>query len=82
MDDVLGKPLCLPPMLADAFPTHMVEDCRLKVPCHLYPTEYNVEIADNGFSLGFAGATILPKGVKSFIPKAEKIPLSYIAEKW
>ena len=55
---------------------------ELKVPCHLYPTDYNPETADNSSSLRFAGNTILPRGVKSFIPQAEKISLSYIAEKW
>ncbi len=55
---------------------------ELKVPCHLYPTDYNPETADNGSSLRFAGNTILPRGVKSFIPQTEKISLSYIAEKW
>jgi methylthioribose-1-phosphate isomerase len=55
---------------------------ELKVPCHLYPTGYNPEIANNGSSLFFAGDAILPRGVKSFIPQAEKISLSYISEKW
>ena len=55
---------------------------ELNIPCHLYPTEYNVGTADNGRSICFAGDNIAPKGVKSFIPKVEKVPLSYISEKW
>jgi len=55
---------------------------ELGIPCHLYPTEYNVRIADSGRTLCFAGDNIAPEGVKSFIPKVEKVPLSCISEKW
>jgi len=55
---------------------------ELKIPCHLYPADPSLQTADNGSSLSFAGNAIAPKGVRSFIPQADKIPLSYIAEKW
>lgn len=55
---------------------------ELKIPCHLYPTDYNVETAENGHSLCFAGDPIIPKGVRSLMSRVEKIPMSYVAEKW
>lgn len=55
---------------------------ELKIPCHLYPTDYNVETAEKGHSLSFAGNTIVPERVKYFISQVEKIPMSYVTEKW
>lgn len=55
---------------------------ELGIPCHLYPTDYKVKDVDNDYSLCFAGDIIAPKSVKSFVPKVEKIPMSYISEKW
>jgi len=55
---------------------------ELKIPCHLYPTDYHVGAAGSLHSLCFAGDTIVPKGVGSFIPQVEKVPMSYISEKW
>lgn len=55
---------------------------ELKIPCQLYPTDYNMEAADSGRSLCFAGDTITPKGVKSFISQVEKVPLRYISKEW
>ena len=55
---------------------------ELNIPCHLYPTDYRGKEADNGHSLCFAGEPIAPKGVRSFVPRVEKVPMSYISEKW
>ena len=55
---------------------------ELNIPCHLYPTDYRVEEVNNDHSLCFTGEPIAPKGVRSFIPGVEKVPLDYIAEKW
>ena len=55
---------------------------ELRIPCHIYPTDYNLKVADNGHSLCFAGDIVSPKGVKSFIPQVEKVPLTYVSEKW
>ena len=55
---------------------------ELGIPCHICPTDYNGKAADNGHSICFAGETIAPKGVKSFMPRMEKVPLSYVSERW
>lgn len=55
---------------------------ELNVPCHLYPTDCRVGKVGNGHSLCFAGEPIAPKGVRSFIPGVEKVPMSYVSEKW
>jgi len=55
---------------------------ELNIPCHLYPTDYRRKEAGNGHSLCFAGEPITPKGVKGFIPEVEKVPMSYVSEKW
>jgi len=55
---------------------------ELNIPCHLCPTDYRVGEADNGYSLYFAGEPIAPRGVRSFVPRVEKVPMSYISEKW
>ena len=55
---------------------------ELNIPCHLYPTDYRLEEADNGHSLCFAGEPIAPRGVRSFISGVEKVPMSYVSEKW
>jgi len=55
---------------------------ELNISCYLYPTDYRLEGADSGYSLCFSGDAIAPKGVKSFIHREEKVPMSYISEKW
>ncbi len=55
---------------------------ELGIPCHIYPTDYNGKTVDNGHSICFAGDNIVPKGVKSFVQQMEKVPLSYVSEKW
>lgn len=55
---------------------------ELGVPCHLYPTEYDPEKAVNTHSLSFAGDTIVPKGVGSFIPEIDKVPMGFVSQKW
>jgi len=53
---------------------------ELQIPCHLYPSEYHLETTDEDRTLSFAGTDIAPKGVRSFISFADKVPLSYGAE--
>jgi len=55
---------------------------ELGTPCYLYPTDYTMPAGDNNHSLRFAGDNIVPKGVKSFIPQTEKVPLSYVSKSW
>lgn len=55
---------------------------ELGIPCYLYPTDYTMTDEDNDHCLCFAGDDIIPRGVKSFVPKIEKVPLSYVSEKW
>lgn len=55
---------------------------ELNIPCHLYPADYREKEADNSRPLCFAGEPIAPRGVRSFIPEVEKVPMSYISEKW
>ena len=55
---------------------------ELGTPCYLYPTDYTMPAGDNNHPLCFAGDEIVPRGVKSFVSQIEKIPLSYVLEKW
>jgi len=55
---------------------------ELGTPCYLYPTDYTMPAGDNDHPLCFAGENIVPERVKSFIPREEKVPMSYISEKW
>ena len=55
---------------------------ELVIPCHLYPTDYTMPTVNGNPPLCFAGHEIVPRGVKSFLPQIEKVPLSYVSKKW
>ena len=58
----------------------LAQECGIA--CNLYLTDFDLELAEISFDLSFAGDTIAPKGVKSFVPRTDKIPMSYIANVW
>jgi methylthioribose-1-phosphate isomerase len=49
---------------------------------NLSPTDFNLEMAESSSTLSFAGDTIAPKGVKSFVPRTDRVPMHYIAKVW
>lgn len=55
---------------------------ELGVPCCLCPTNCTMPADDSHDPLSFAGHEIVPKGVKSFLPPIEKVPLRYVSETW
>jgi len=55
---------------------------ELGVACNLYPTDFDPEKAAIGDSLCFAGENVTPRGAKSYIPRVERVALSYFKEKW
>ena len=55
---------------------------ELEISCNLSPTDFDLETADISSDLSFAGDTIAPKGVKSLVPRSDRIPMSYIAKVW
>ena len=55
---------------------------ELGIPCNLAPTDFDPETADVSSDLSFAGDVIASKGVKSFVPRTDRIPMSYIAKVW
>jgi len=38
--------------------------------------------AEISSDLSFAGDTIAPAGVKSFVPRTDRVPMDYIAKVW
>jgi len=52
------------------------------IPCNLSPTDFDPETAEVPGDLSFAGDTIAPKGVKSFVPRTDRVPMSYIDRVW
>ena len=52
------------------------------VACNLYPTDFDPETAEVPGDLSFAGDTIAPKGVKSFVTRTDRVPMHYIAKVW
>ena len=55
---------------------------ELGVACNLYPTDFDPEKAAIGDSLCFAGDNVTPRGSKSYIPRVDRVALSYFREKW
>jgi len=55
---------------------------KLGVTCSLYPTDFDPEKAVVGDGLCFAGGDITPPGAKSYIPRVERVALSYFKERW
>lgn len=55
---------------------------ELEVACNLYPTDFDPHKAVIGDGLCFAGENIAPPGSKSFIPRVDRVALSYFKERW
>ena len=55
---------------------------ELGISCNLAPTDFDPETADLSSDLSFAGEAITSKGVKSFVPRTDRIPMSYISKVW
>ena len=58
----------------------LAQECGIS--CNLYPTDFDLERAKISVDLSFAGDTIAPKGVKSFVPRTDRVPMHYIAKVW
>ena len=50
--------------------------------CNLCPTDFDPEKETPGDSLCFAGENITPRGARSYVPRVDKVPVRYFAEKW
>ena len=58
----------------------LAHECGIS--CNLYPTDFDLEMAEITAQLSFGGETIVPKGVKSFVPRTDRTPMDYIAKVW
>ena len=58
----------------------LAKECGIA--CNLYPTDFDLEMAEISSTLSFAGDTIAPKGVKSFVTRTDRVPMHYIAKVW
>ena len=58
----------------------LAQECG--IPCNLCPTDFDLEMAEISSDLSFAGDTIAPKGVKSFVTRTDRVPMHYIAKVW
>jgi methylthioribose-1-phosphate isomerase len=55
---------------------------ELGIDCNLYPTDFDPEKTAIGDTLCFASDNIVPRGAKSYIPRVDRVALSYFAERW
>jgi len=58
----------------------LAQECGIS--CNLYPTDFDLEMAEISSDLSFAGDTIVTKGVKSYVSWKDRVPMSYIAKVW
>ena len=58
----------------------LAQECGIS--CTLYPTDFDLERAKISADLSFAGDTIAPKGVKSYVSRMDTVPMHYIAKVW
>jgi methylthioribose-1-phosphate isomerase len=58
----------------------LAQECGIA--CNLSPTDFDLEMAEISSTLSFAGDTIAPQGVKSFVPRTDRVPMHYIAKLW
>ena len=52
------------------------------IPCSLSPTDFDPETKDIPETLSFAGDVLATRGVKSYVPRLDKVPMSYISKVW
>ena len=55
---------------------------EIGIPCSLSPTDFDPESTDISSDLSFAGDALATGGVKSYVPRVDKVPLSYISKVW
>jgi methylthioribose-1-phosphate isomerase len=58
----------------------LAQECGIS--CNLFPTDYDLEMAEVDTDLSFAGDIIATKGVKSYVSSVERVPMSYFAKVW
>lgn len=58
----------------------LAQECG--IPCNLHPTDFDPDRAAISSDLSFAGTVIVPKGVKSFVPRTDRIPIGYCTKVW
>lgn len=52
------------------------------ISCSLFPTDFDPETASIPGELSFAGDVLVTGGVKSYVPRVDKVPMSYISKVW
>ena len=52
------------------------------ISCNLFPTDFDPETASIPGDLSFAGDALTTGGVKSYVPRVDRVPLSYISKVW
>jgi methylthioribose-1-phosphate isomerase len=55
---------------------------EVAIPCSLYPTDFDPETARIPGDLSFAGDALATGGVKSYVPRVDRVPMSYISKVW
>jgi methylthioribose-1-phosphate isomerase len=55
---------------------------ELGISCCLSPTDFNAERASVPAELSFAGDVLVTGGVKSYVPRVDTVPMSYISKVW
>ena len=55
---------------------------ELGIACSLFPTDFDPETAGIPGDLNFAGDVLATGGVKSYVPRVDKVPMSYISKVW
>ena len=55
---------------------------EIGIPCSLSPTDFDPESTDISSDLSFAGDALATGGVKSYVPRVDRVPLSYISKVW
>jgi hypothetical protein len=53
---------------------------ELGIPCNLFPTDFDPETTDLSRDLSFAGDILATGGVKSYVPRVDKLPMDYISK--
>ena len=55
---------------------------ELGISCCLFPTDFDPETESIPAELSFAGDVLATGGVKSYVPRVDKVPMSYISTVW
>jgi len=58
----------------------LAHECGIS--CELLPTDFELETVRITPDLSFAGDRIAPAGVRSWVPRTDRIPLHYIGKVW